>query len=89
MTPFPGNAPGKDCTAMLGAEEVDCVRGSCVVISCEPGYTLQDGQCVKEPGVDGAMSSQRVLGKGKRGIRNVFKSRKAARRAVVERAARK
>lgn len=90
MTPFPGNAAGKDCTAIVGSEEVDCLRGKCEVVSCEPGYLLVKGACELAQGVvDGAATSQRVLGKGKRGVKNVFKERRAARRAIIDRAARK
>jgi hypothetical protein len=74
----------------VGAEEVDCLRGKCEVVSCEPGYLLVKGTCELAQGVvDGAATSQRVPGKGKRGVKNVFKERRAARRAIIDRAARK
>jgi hypothetical protein len=94
MTPFPGNAAGVDCSAIVGAEEVDCIQGACKVVSCEPGFLLVGNACQSEgTGADGAVSSQRVLGRGKRGTTNVFKKRqqkerRAARRAVIARATR-
>lgn len=38
-------AIGKDCTAIPGAEEVMCSRGKCVVLACERGYELVNGEC--------------------------------------------
>ncbi|KAG8958012.1 hypothetical protein FRC03_009539 [Tulasnella sp. 419] len=44
---------GKDCTAIEGANAIQCVKGKCVVHSCKPGYQLNSAG-----GCDPALSSQ-------------------------------
>lgn len=40
---------GVDCRNMTGAGEVGCNAGVCQAITCEMGYRLIDGKCIRNP----------------------------------------
>ena len=44
--PVPGQkADGTDCSAISGVENVRCIDGKCVVMSCVAGWSIEaDGQ---------------------------------------------
>jgi hypothetical protein len=58
--PLPGRPKGVDCSAIDYAGDVSCVRGECVLHTCQKGYTVKGLECVKdEPSP--AKRSRRVM----------------------------
>lgn len=73
-----GKGSGSDCTAITGVSVTRCVKGSCVIDSCQKGYTksLDGSSCVSSSSADGsnteAFNAQEM---GARMKRNSFAKR--------------